>query len=187
MIFISQGCTNFPGKTCWVVFSDPGIFKSIHKLLCISLMVLQSDSSSMCSVISYEICVWTHGIILATPNKASRPKGGFLKDPVKGNPLTSPVGDVSADESLFPPPVEQTGAFQQEGRGQHVTRYCRQDIHCNTHLCLLETRKPNTAIKLQILSRYSMAITRNVSQAKNELLTLFRYIIVFSVGIWSFL
>lgn len=161
MSFISQGRADFPSKTCWVVFSVPRIVRSIHKLLCISSMVLQSDSSSMCSVISYEICVRTHGIILATPNKVSRPKGGFLTDTVKGNPLTSPMGDVSADEGLFPPPVQQTGAFQQEGRGQHVARYCRQDIHCNTHLCLLEIHKPNTAINLQMLSRYSMAITRS--------------------------
>lgn len=111
------------------------------------------------SVISNEICAWTQGIILAMPNKVSRPKGGLLTDAVKGNQLTSPMGDVSADEGLLPPPVQQTGAFQQEGRGQYVTRYCRQDIHCSTHLCLLEIHKPNTAINLQMLSRDSMAIT----------------------------
>lgn len=48
--------------------------------------------------------------------------------------LTSPVGDVSADEALLLPPVQQTRAFQQEGRGQHVARDRGQDTHSSTHL-----------------------------------------------------
>lgn len=183
MSFISQGCTNFPGKTCWVVFSDPGIFKSIYKLYLIDGATIWFKQYVL-SYFIWNLCLdsWNHSCNTKQSVKAK----SWIFDRQE-NPLTSPMGDVSADEGLFPPPVEQTGAFQQEGRGQHVTRYCRQDIHCNTHLCLLEPNKPNTAIKPQILSRYSMAITRNVSQAKNERLTLFRYIIVFSVSIWSFL
>lgn len=50
-----------------------------------------------------------------------------------GDPLTPPVGDVPADEGLLLPPVQQTGAFQQQGRGQHVARDRGQDIHSSTH------------------------------------------------------
>lgn len=62
------------------------------------------------------------------------------------------MGNVSADEGLLLPPVQQIGAFQQEGRGQHVARYCRQDIHSSTHLSLLEISTNNTAINLYMLS-----------------------------------
>lgn len=52
---------------------------------------------------------------------------------VKEDSLTPPVGDVSADEAPLLPPVQQSRALQQEGRGQHVARDRGQDVNSSAH------------------------------------------------------
>lgn len=47
--------------------------------------------------------------------------------------LTSTVGYVPAEEHFSLLPVQKTGTFQQQGRGEHVPRYCWQDVDGSAH------------------------------------------------------
>ncbi len=57
--------------------------------------------------------------------------------------LASTMGNVPAEKSLSLPAVQKSRAFQQQGRGEHVARYCWQDIRNGTHL-LSVSWKTNT-------------------------------------------